>query len=118
MIKNMGALLFGLLLMLASVHCDAVGISQAKISLLEIDDDIASDVVFIKLAATKGSYPACQINTAWDFVISLSTEQGKHLYAMLLIAKAQQVPVSVRGIGQCDVFGSIETATGVALATW
>jgi len=48
-------------------------------------------------------------------VLSLADATSKNMYAMLLAAKESQTQVRVRGVGQCDVFGSIETATGVGL---
>ncbi len=85
-----------------------------KIVSLEIDSDIAGNVVFIMLDTAKTNAPTCQTN-GWSFVLSLADTTSKNMYAMLLSAKAAQSPVRVRGIGQCNVFSSIETATGVGL---
>jgi len=86
-----------------------------NILILEIDSDIAGNVAFIQLDHAKSSTPSCQTNTSWSFVLSLTDATSKNMYAMLLAAKAAQTPVHVRGVGQCTVFSSIETATGVGL---
>lgn len=85
-----------------------------KVLNLEIDSDIAGNVVFIQLDTPKTNSPTCQTN-AWSFVLSLADATSKNMYAMLLAAKTTQTPVRVRGVGQCNVFSSIETATGVGL---
>jgi hypothetical protein len=87
-----------------------------KVTNLEIDSDIAGNVLFIMLDTPKTNPPTCQTNS-WSFVMSLGDATSKNMYAMLLAAKAAQTPVRVRGIGQCSstVWSSIETATGVGL---
>lgn len=85
-----------------------------KLLSLEIDSDIAGNVVFIQLDTPKTNPPICQVNS-WSFVLSLADATGKSMYAMLLAAKEAQSAVRVRGVGQCSVFSSIETATGVGL---
>jgi hypothetical protein len=103
---------FGLLVGL-SQPCMASDVTGRLVS-LEIDSDIAGNVVFIQLDVPKTNAPTCQSN-AWSFVLSLADTTSKNMYAMLLSAKAAQTPVRVRGKGLCDVFSSIETATGVGL---
>lgn len=73
------------------------------------------EMVFIKTDKSKATVPACQTNLSWDFVMPLATEHDKKIYAILLSARATQTPVSLSGSGNCDTFGSIETASGI---TW
>lgn len=73
------------------------------------------EIVFIKTEKTKSSVPGCHINLSWDFVMPLTTEHDKKLYAMLLAARSAQQPISLSGSGNCDTFGSIETVSGI---TW
>ena len=85
-----------------------------KIVNIEIDSDIAGNVVFIQIDTAKTNTPACQTN-GWSFVLPLADVTSKNMYAMLLAAKATQMSVRVRGVGMCDVFSSVETATGIGL---
>ena len=112
--KSLLALSIGILAGL-SQPCFASDVTGRVVS-LEIDSDIAGNVVFIQLDTPKTNPPACQTN-AWSFVLSLADATSKNMYAMLLAAKTAQTPVRVRGIGQCSsaVFSTIETATGVGL---
>ncbi|MBM0105753.1 hypothetical protein JM946_13510 [Steroidobacter sp. S1-65] len=73
------------------------------------------EMVFIKTDKTKSTVPGCQTNLSWDFVMPLTTEHDKKLYAILLAARAGATPISINGSGNCDTFGSIETVSGL---TW
>ena len=110
--KSILALSIGILAGI-SQPCLASDVTGKVIS-IEIDSDIAGNVVFIQLDTAKTNAPSCQTN-GWSFVLPLADATSKNMYAMLLEAKATQAPLRVRGIGQCNVFSSIETATGIGM---
>jgi len=72
-------------------------------------DNGAPDVLFISVDHTKSSPPGCQTNGSWAYVLPLAGDQNKKLYAMLLAARASQMPVTLVGAGVCDAFSGIET---------
>jgi hypothetical protein len=71
------------------------------------------DIAFIKLDKTKDSPPSCHTNLSWDYVMTLTSEQDKKMYALLLTARTTQTPVSINGAGNCQPFGSVETLEGI-----
>jgi hypothetical protein len=73
------------------------------------------EIVFIKTDKSKSSVPGCHTNLSWDFVMPLTSEHDKKLYAMLLAARASGTPVGLSGAGHCNHFGSIESLSGI---TW
>lgn len=52
--------------------------------------------------------PACS-TVGDEWALSLSTDTGKSMYALLLMAKAQGKAVSVQGHGVCSAWGDRET---------
>ncbi|OWQ91994.1 hypothetical protein CDN99_06440 [Roseateles aquatilis] len=106
------ATLAALALLCAATGVDATGIT-GKLLIVAIDKDIAGNLVFIKLDKPKASFPPCQINTAWDFVLPLNDAADKNMYAMLLTANATQQTIHARGRDVCPPeFGSIERLEG------
>jgi len=67
------------------------------------------DIVFISVDHSKGSLPACHTNTAWAFVLPITSDQDKKIYALLLAARATQTPVTLSGSGTCDTFYNVES---------
>jgi hypothetical protein len=45
--------------------------------------------------------------------MTLTSEQDKKMYALLLTARTTQMPVSINGAGSCQAFGSVETLEGI-----
>lgn len=72
-------------------------------------DNGAQDVLFITVDKAKDSQPACHTNGNWAYVLPLSSDQNKKIYAMLLAARASQMPVTLTGNNACSVFSGIET---------
>lgn len=93
----------------------AGGVEDATITRLAIDRVIGADILFIMVDKTKSNKPSCQPNDGgWAFVLPLSTDGEKRMYAMLLAARAAGSKVSLGGHGDpCSVFGSIETLQSV-----
>lgn len=67
------------------------------------------DVVFILVDKAKDSTPSCHVNSSWTYVMPLTSEQDKKMYAMLLAARSAQTPVNFNGNGACDAFSGIES---------
>ncbi|MDH0863953.1 hypothetical protein [Mitsuaria sp. GD03876] len=103
------------LLGLAATSVGATGMN-GRIANMAIDKDIGGNLLFIKLEGTKSSFPACQINQGWDFVLPIVDAADKNMFAMLVAAKAAGQTVGVRGNDTCaPQFSSIEQALGVRL---
>jgi len=73
------------------------------------------EILFIKTDKSKSGLPGCHTNLSWDYVMPLTTEHDKKLYALVMAARASQTPVSLNGTGTCDHFGSVESLIGI---TW
>lgn len=66
-----------------------------------------NDVVFFSLDGEHVNRPAC---SASPWSISLTTNTGRAMYALLLSAQAQNQRVTVSGTGDCSAWGDRETA--------
>jgi hypothetical protein len=71
------------------------------------------EIAFIKLDKLKDGAPSCHTNPYWDYVMTLTSEQDKKMYALLLTARTTQLPVSIDGAGNCQPFNGIETVEGI-----
>ncbi len=78
------------------------GDSQGKIGTLMVH---TGDVVMFS-AGVHNNRPACS-SSQW--ALSLKTETGKAMYAMLLSASAQGQTVKVKGNNKCSAWGDRET---------
>jgi hypothetical protein len=67
------------------------------------------EILFIKVDKPKSTPPGCDTNGFWTYVLPLTTELDKKLYAMLLTARATGAPVTLTGTGTCSAFGTIES---------
>jgi hypothetical protein len=76
-------------------------------------DNGAPDILFISVDKSKDTQAGCHSNPTWSYVISLSTSQGKNMYALLLSARATQAPVTMVGAGTCTVFAGMESLLAV-----
>jgi len=88
------------------------GTTSGILQVLALDNG-APDVLFISIAGTKDSQPACQTNGSWAYVLPLVNDQNKKIYAMLLAARVSQTPVTLPGSGACDDYPGIETLHAV-----
>ncbi len=108
--KRMLVILLNLLMTLSAT---AGTVDHVRITMLNINKDIPN-VLFVQTEGTKtGGNPACHINSTWTFVLPLVDKNDQQILALLLAARASQGLVRIDGNGQCNVFGSIETATYV-----
>lgn len=57
----------------------------------------------------------CQGNSQWPFVIDVSTEMGKRLQGMVMLAYASKANVVLRGTDTCLVHTGVETIYRVEL---
>lgn len=64
---------------------------------------------FIKLRDRQGTPISCHTNTNWEFIMDITDEQGKAMYAMLLALKASQQPARFYGDSNCSLYHNIET---------
>ncbi len=103
---------------LASGFASVAGISFAG----EVADTVVTKLgvvkaytgmVFVRIDKAKTGVPACHTNGAWSFVMSLTTDHDKNMYAALLAARSTGTPITLGGSNICDVFGQIETLGGV-----
>ena len=103
-------LAYGLLLLacMTAKGVSAGDVNDAVITKIAISKGLG-DILFILVDKPKGSTPACHSNLSWTYVLPLSTELDKKIYALLLTARSTQAPITFSGTGQCEVFGSIET---------
>jgi hypothetical protein len=95
-------------LILCSSGTFAGEVTDAVITKLLINKSYG-ETVFILVDKSKSNIPACHVNGSWTYVLSVTTELDKKMYALLLAARASQTPVTLNGSGACDVFGSIES---------
>ena len=51
----------------------------------------------------------CRTNVDWPFVIDISTDYGKRLYAAVLTAYTASRPVVFKGTNACDLHTGVET---------
>ena len=93
-------------LLLASASCFtfAAGTSNGPVTVLLVN---SSNVLFFT-AGTKVGSPSCGPNNQW--VIDLSSPEGKSSYALLLSAQALGQTVYVVGTGVCLIWGDREDA--------
>lgn len=63
---------------------------------------------YVKPAAAMAA-AGCRTNLNWPFVIDISTEYGKRLYAAVLTAHTAGKPVVLRGTDACDLHAGVET---------
>ena len=97
-----------LVALVTSAYSHAGKVYDATITRLSIGKH-HGDVVFILVDKTKDSTPSCHANASWTYVMPLTSDQDKKIYAMLLAARATQTPVNLGGNGVCDAFASIES---------
>jgi hypothetical protein len=100
-IAALGALLF-------SAAASAGTVTGATITALGMGTAYGN-LVFVSINIPKTGNPACSNNTAWNFVLPLTTALENQFLALLLAARATQTPVSLAGNGLCDTFGDVET---------
>jgi len=105
---------FGIIVLAVCFSSDAGSVSGATITKLQISK-VFPDILFVQLDRVKDSTPACHINGAWTYAMSMTTESDKKMYALLLAARVSQAPVTISGTGTCDVFGSIESLSTAGL---
>lgn len=63
---------------------------------------------FVKPAAAMAA-AGCRANVDWPFVIDISTDYGKRLYAAVLTAYTASRPVVLKGTNACDLHPGVET---------
>lgn len=64
------------------------------------------DIVIFSLDGGHTGRPACSAPGTW--ALSLSTQSGRAMYALLLSAQSQGKQVSVHGTGACGAWGDRE----------
>ncbi len=101
---------FLLLAISLSSHSASV-IDNAKITQIGLDKN-QPNVLFIRSDVAPDNQSgriACHNNPGWNYVLKLETPYDDKMFSMLLAANTSKQKVRLRGSGQCDVFGSIET---------
>lgn len=63
---------------------------------------------FVKPAVAMAA-AGCRTNVDWPFVIDISTDYGKRLYAAVLTAYTATRPVVFKGTNACDLHTGVET---------
>ena len=83
--------------------------TAVTIRALQINTTIG-DYLFIAVNGTDSGPAPCSTNTAYQFVLNLSTNEGQQTMALLLAARAAQATVTIIGTGDCSSgFSTIET---------
>jgi|ERR1700730_8769825 hypothetical protein len=74
------------------------------------------NMVFISVNVAPTGSPACSAYTAGPsaFVLSLTTNLGSQMLALLLSARATQTPITMTGNGLCDTYSDVESLATVA----
>ena len=112
-IGRCGKTLVALGAMIVSVAASAQGsVSGATITSLGFNNEIPN-AVFISINIGKTNNPACSTNTAWSFILPLTTTFENQMLAGLLAARATGTPVTLNGTGACSTYSNLETLFNV-----
>jgi len=109
--------LMALVAMSVSAGAYAGSVNGAVITGLGIDTQIGN-VAYISLNIAKSTNASCSANTAGNFVfvLPLTTALENQMLAVLLTARASQIPVAnLTGNGLCDTVAGIETLVAFTL---
>lgn len=98
MLKN----ILTLILMLVGCGFAVAGDGSGRVTTIMVHE---GDVMFFALDTHMGA-PACNPNGQW--AVSLASQKGRAMYAMLLSAQARSAPVYVKGAGDCADWGDRE----------
>lgn len=103
-----------LLLFIISILTSSLSFAAAKVDFLAIEKDL---VVFSIDEAKDSTIPSCvaEVNRAL-WAVSLRTQQGRSIYAMLLTAMANDIKVIAFSAGDCQDGSAIERVQSVGLA--
>lgn len=97
-------LLAGFSLLWSSSFATTVTSSVSKV-MLDQNNGVRA---FVKPAAAMAA-AGCRTNVNWPFVIDISTDYGKRLYAAVLTAYTATRPVVFKGTNACDLHTGVET---------
>ena len=76
---------------------------------------VFGNMIFVSVSGAVAGPPACSDNTAWSFVLPLTTPLENQMLAILLTAQATKSTVTITGTGQCDVYNNVETLQKIQL---
>jgi hypothetical protein len=70
-----------------------------------------ANIVFVHMNPQPTPPVACSTNGNWSYVIPMTTDLDKKIFAMLEAAQLAGRTVTITGTGDCADFGSIESGT-------
>lgn len=82
-------------------------ISKFKVVAVRVDKSGKGYIKFNKPRG--GSAASCGDNHNYHLAFDTNTPGGQGVMSLALAAKATNKPVSARGTGQCDIYGSVES---------
>jgi hypothetical protein len=71
--------------------------------------------VFVQLDTAHAAPQPCQTNVGWTYTIPQNTDAEKKILALLMMAKATGLAVTLYGRGSCSDFGAIESSHGIEI---
>ena len=78
-------------------------------TITSIGMNTSGSVAYIGINISKTINPSCNVNATWSFALPLNNTLENQMLALLISARATQVPVTLYGTGVCDLASTIET---------
>lgn len=103
-----------ILALIFSVNVQAEEIVDAKIKRLMLDRSYGGQL-FIELDRHQSNPVECHGTTAWQFILDVSDDLGKQMYASLLAWHTSGKVATFKGNDLCSLHESIETLHRVEL---
>lgn len=69
---------------------------------------LGDNTVYFGVNPSPNNKPACSNHNKYDYVIDISTDKGKAIYSMLLMARTTQSNITIQGSGSCLAGSNIE----------
>ena len=72
---------------------------------------LGPNLIYFGISPVPVNRASCNIHGSYQFVVDISTADGKALYSTLLMARASGLTVSIQGTGNCPTGASMESVS-------